>query len=63
MIHTNASTLFLEFLAMNDLLIKDGKLLISNEAMVSVALLIAESKPEEKDIMISLTMNILSLNK
>jgi hypothetical protein len=57
------STLFLEFLAKNDLLIKDGKLLIPNEAMVSVALLIAESKPEEKDIMISLTMNILSLNK
>ena len=58
-----AATLFLTFLQKNGILKKaDGKRTISNGTLVAITLLIAESKPEEKAIMISVVINILSLN-
>lgn len=57
-----AATLFLSFLHKNGLLKrKDGSQTISNSALVATTLLMAESKPEEKDIMVSLVMNMLKM--
>ena len=56
-----AASLFLEFLYKNNALYVNGIKRISDGALVAVTLMIAESNPEEKDIMVSLVMNILSL--
>jgi prophage maintenance system killer protein len=56
-----AASLFLEFLNKNNALFKDGKKIISDGALVALTLMIAESKPEEKDIMVSLVMNIITI--
>lgn len=45
-----AATLFLEFLNRNHALFKDGRLVLSNDALVAMTLLIAESNPEEMDM-------------
>ena len=45
-----AATLFLEFLNKNHALVKDGKLVLSNDALVAMTLLIAESNPDEMDM-------------
>ena len=58
-----AASLFLEFLNKNNALFKDGKKVISDGALVALTLMIAESRPNEKDIMTALVMNILSLNQ
>ena len=55
-----AATLFLEFLNRNHALIKNGKIIISNETLVAITVLTAESKPEEKEVIIKLIMNFLS---
>ena len=39
---------------------KDGKQIISNSALVAITLMVAESRPEEKETMITLIMNFLS---
>ena len=58
-----AATLFLTFLQKNGILKRsDGSQAISNGTLVAITLLIAESRPEEKPIMISVLMNILGLN-
>lgn len=58
-----AATLFLTFLQKNGALKRaDGRPAISNGTLVAITLLIAESKPEEKPIMISVVMNILGIN-
>lgn len=54
-----AATLFLEFLNKNHALFKNNELVISSSALVAIALMLAESKPEEKEIMVSLVMNFL----
>lgn len=54
------ATIFLEFLNKNNHLIIEGTLIISNSALVAITLMIAESRPEEKETMISLVMNFLS---
>ena len=54
------ATIFLEFLNKNNALVKDGKQIISNSALVAITLMVAESRPEEKEIMITLIMNFLS---
>ena len=46
-----AASLFLEFLDKNEALIRDGQKVISDGALVAITLMIAESNPEEKDIM------------
>lgn len=54
------ATLFLEFLNRNKILVKNGKLLISNDALVAITLLVAESKPEEMEIIIRIIANLLT---
>ena len=54
-----AATIFLYFLDKNGLLYRDGQKSISDSALVATTIMIAESKPEEKDIMTSLVMNFL----
>ena len=54
------ATIFLAFLQKNGLLFTlSGKMIISNGALVAITLMIAESRPEEKDIMVTLVMNLL----
>ena len=53
------ASLFLEFLNKNKHLIIDGKQIISNSALVAITLMIAESRPEEKETMVRLVMNFL----
>ena len=55
-----AASLFLEFLNRNRILLKDGQKRISDSALVAITLMIAESKPEEKEVMTTLVMNFLS---
>ena len=54
------ATIFLEFLNKNNHLIIEGTPIISNSALVAMTLMIAESRPEEKETMVSLVMNFLS---
>lgn len=54
------ATIFLEFLNRNHHLIIDGKQVISDSALVAITLMIAESRPEEKETMVKLVMNFLS---
>lgn len=56
-----AASLFLEFLDRNDFLYKDGEKRISDGALVAITLMIAESAPDEKDIMVKLVMNLLAM--
>ena len=55
-----AATLFIYALQHYDLLIKDGKQVIDNNTLVAITLLIAESNPKEKEILIDLVMNFLN---
>ena len=57
------ASLFLLFLYKNNILIRDNEYVLSNSALVAITLLVAESKPEEKDIMINLIMNFLKVGK
>lgn len=55
-----SAALFLEFLNKNNALVhNDGEKIISDSALVAITLMVAESNPEEKEIMISLIMNFL----
>lgn len=56
-----AASLFLEFLDKNNALYKDNQKRISDGALVALTLMIAESRPDEKEIMVALVMNILNL--
>ena len=53
------ATIFLEFLNKNHHLIIDGKQVISDSALVAITLMIAESRPEEKETMVKLVMNVI----
>ena len=55
-----AATLFINFLYKNNHLYKDNKQIISNEALVAITILTAESHPDEMDIIVKLIMNLLS---
>ena len=55
-----AAAVFLYFLDKNGVLFVDGKKLIDDHALVALTIMIAESKPEEKEMMISVIMNCLS---
>ena len=48
------------FLNYYNILYKDNKQVIDNNTLVAVTLLIAESNPKEKDILIDLVMNFLT---
>ena len=56
-----AASLFLEFLDKNNALFQDGEKRLSDGALVAITLMIAESKAEEKDVMVKLVMNLLKL--
>lgn len=57
-----AASLFLEFLDKNNALFQDGRKRLSDGTLVAITLMIAESKAEEKDVMVKLVMNLLRLN-
>ena len=54
-----AAALFLYFLDKNDVLFQNGGKLIDDHTLVAVTIMIAESRPEEKEMMISVIMNCL----
>ena len=54
-----AASIFLYFLNKNNLLFKGEEKIISDSTLVAITLLLAESKPEEKEIMINVIMNFL----
>ena len=55
-----AATLFIYFLNFYGILYKDGKKTIDNNTLTALTLLIAESNPKEKDVIIDLVMNFLN---
>ena len=56
-----AASLFIWFLNENGILYKeDGSKRIADNTLVALSLLIAESKPEEKDIMIKVIVNLIN---
>lgn len=56
-----AASLFLEFLDKNNALFQNGIKRLSDGTLVAITLMIAESKPEEKEVMVKLVMNLLNL--
>ena len=54
-----AATLFINFLYKSRHLYKDNKQIISNEALVAITILTAESNPNEMEIIIKLITNLL----
>ena len=58
-----AATLFIYFLEVNSILYKDNKQVIDNNTLVALTLLIAQSNPKEKDILVDLVMNFLNGDK
>ena len=54
-----AATLFINFLYKNNHLYRNNKQIISNEALVAITILTAESNPSEMDIIVKLIMNLL----
>ncbi|MBQ2873264.1 MAG: virulence protein RhuM/Fic/DOC family protein [Bacilli bacterium] len=57
-----AATLFIYFLEFYNLLYRDNGQVIDNNTLVAITLLIAQSDPREKDILIDLVMNFLKDN-
>lgn len=55
-----AATMFLYFLDKNQALFDNGRKLIDDHTLVALTIMIAESKPEEKEMMISVIMNCIS---
>jgi len=55
-----AATLFIYFLNFYDILYKEGKQTIDNNTLAALTLLIAESNPKEKEVIIDLVMNFLN---
>lgn len=54
-----AATLFIYFLDFYNLLYNDNGQVIDNNTLVAITLLIAQSNPKEKDVLIDLVMNFL----
>ncbi|HJB45718.1 MAG TPA: virulence protein RhuM/Fic/DOC family protein [Candidatus Mediterraneibacter surreyensis] len=54
-----AATMFLYFLNKNEALFRDGVKTIDDHTLVALTIMIAESKPEEKEMMISVIMNCM----
>ena len=55
-----AATLFIYFLNYYGILYKEGRKVIDNNTLAALTLLIAESNPKEKDVIIDLVMNFLN---
>lgn len=56
-----AAMMFLYFLDKNDALFADDKKLIDDHTLVALTILIAESNPDEKEMMISIVMNCIGI--
>ncbi|MCQ2050570.1 MAG: Fic family protein, partial [Candidatus Saccharibacteria bacterium] len=54
-----AATMFLYFLDRNGALYKDGEKTIDDATLVALTIMIAESRPEEKEIMVDVIVNCL----
>ena len=58
-----AATLFLWFLNNNRILYReDGSKRIADNSLVALTLMIAESRPEEKDVMVKVVVNLINKN-
>ena len=58
-----AATLFLWFLNNNHILYReDGSKRIADNTLVALTLMIAESRPEEKDVMVKVVVNLINKN-
>ena len=55
-----AATLFIYFLNYYNILYKDDKQVIDNNTLTALTILIAESNPKEKEVIIDLVMNFLN---
>lgn len=55
-----AATLFIYFLNNYGILYKNGRQTIDNNTLAALTLLIAESNPKEKEVIIDLVMNFLN---
>lgn len=56
-----AATLFLWFMQNNGILYNsDGSKRISNGTLVAITLMVAESRPEEKDVMVKVVVNLIN---
>ena len=56
-----AATLFLWFMQNNGILYNsDGSKRISNGTLIAITLMIAESRPEEKDVMVKVVVNLIN---
>lgn len=55
-----AATLFINFLFKNKILYKNNRQIISNEALVALTILTAESNPDEMEIIVKLISNLLA---
>lgn len=55
-----AATLFIYFLEFYNILYKDNKKIIDSNTLVAITLLIAQSNPKEKNILIDLVLNFLN---
>lgn len=53
------ATLFIYFLNYYGLLYKDNKQVIDNNTLVAITILIAESNPKEKEVLVDLVMNFI----
>ena len=54
-----AASIYIYFLNQNNLLFRNGEKIISDSSLVAITLLLAESKPEEKEMMVKVVMNFL----
>ena len=54
-----AATMFLYFLDKNDALFVGGQKKVDDHTLVALTIMIAESNPEEKEMMISVIMNCI----
>ena len=57
-----AATLFIYFLEFYNILYNENRQVIDNNTLVAITLLIAQSNPKEKEILIDLVMNFLNNN-
>ncbi len=58
-----AATLFIYFLEFYNILYNNNEQVIDNNTLVAITLLIAQSNPKEKDVLIDLVMNFLKTNE
>ena len=58
-----AASIFIFFLHKNSMLFRNNEKVIDDATLVAMTILIAESKPEEKEVIISLLMSFLNMKE